>query len=117
MFSSAMCSMSFNKTINGVFIGKIPIMVRSNACILQQIPGLGEENNNECIYDFGGYFIINGNEKVLISQDRINENKMQTIVRLEENHEQEKKHLQEAIEKAFVKERNKIDNEIMEKCN
>ena len=65
----------FNKTINGVYIGKIPIMVRSKACILQQMPALGEEHNHECRYDYGGYFIINGSEKVLISQDRINENK------------------------------------------
>jgi DNA-directed RNA polymerase beta subunit len=65
----------FNKTINGVYIGKIPVMVRSKACILQQMPALGEEFNNECRYDYGGYFIINGSEKVLISQDRINENK------------------------------------------
>lgn len=66
---------NFNKTINGVYIGKIPVMVRSKACILQQMPALGDENNNECRYDYGGYFIINGSEKVLISQDRINENK------------------------------------------
>lgn len=66
---------NFNKTINGVYIGKIPVMVRSNACILQQMPALGEENNNECRYDHGGYFIVSGSEKVLISQDRINENK------------------------------------------
>ena len=66
----------FNKTINGVYIGKIPVMVRSKACILQQMPALGEENNNECRYDYGAYFIINGSEKVLISQDRINENKV-----------------------------------------
>ena len=65
----------FNKTINGVYIGKIPIMVRSKACILQQMPAIGESNKNECRYDYGGYFIINGSEKVLISQDRINENK------------------------------------------
>ena len=63
-----------DKTVSGVYIGKIPIMVRSKACVLYQIPGLGEEDNNECKYDFGGYFIINGNEKVLICQDRINEN-------------------------------------------
>ena len=65
----------FDKTVNGVYIGKIPIMVRSKSCILCQVNGIGEENNNECRYDFGGYFIVNGNEKVLISQDRINENK------------------------------------------
>ena len=65
----------FDKTVNNIYIGKIPIMVKSKLCVSSQIPGLCEENNNECIYDFGGYFIINGNEKVLISQDRINENK------------------------------------------
>lgn len=64
-----------DKNINGVYIGKIPVMVRSKSCILTQMPALGEENNNECKYDFGGYFIINGNEKCLVSQDRINENK------------------------------------------
>ena len=63
-----------DKTVNNVYIGKIPVMVRSKACVLYQIPGLGEEENNECKYDFGGYFIVNGNEKVLICQDRINEN-------------------------------------------
>jgi len=77
---------NFNKTINNVFIGKIPVMVRSKACILQQIPGVGEENNNECRYDYGGYFIINGGEKVLISQDRINENK--TLVFKPNNNEE-----------------------------
>ena len=66
---------NFNKTVNNVYIGKLPIMIRSKACLLHQIPALGEENNSECKFDFGGYFIVNGNEKVLISQDRINENK------------------------------------------
>jgi|APGre2960657373_1045057.scaffolds.fasta_scaffold02039_3 DNA-directed RNA polymerase II subunit RPB2 len=65
----------FDKNVNGIYIGKIPIMVRSKLCVLNQMKGICEENNSECIYDFGGYFIINGNEKVLISQDRINENK------------------------------------------
>ena len=65
----------FDKNVNGIYIGKIPIMVRSKLCVLNQMQGICEENNSECIYDFGGYFIINGNEKVLISQDRINENK------------------------------------------
>jgi DNA-directed RNA polymerase beta subunit len=59
------------KEIKGVPLGKIPIMVKSNYCVLKSIH---EKNNNECIYDFGGYFIINGNEKVIIPQDRISEN-------------------------------------------
>jgi len=63
-------------TVHGVCIGKIPIMVRSKACMLTQLPGLAEINKlSECRYDLGGYFIVNGNEKVIISQDRISENR------------------------------------------
>ena len=67
-------TVKIDKYVNNVYIGKIPIMVRSTACILHQVPGIGDNDNNECRYDYGGYFIVNGNEKVLIMQDRINEN-------------------------------------------
>ena len=59
-------------SIPNVCIGKLPIMVRSKACILTQMPDV---TTGECRYDFGGYFIVNGNEKVIICQDRISENK------------------------------------------
>lgn len=59
------------KKINNVSIGKLPIMVRSKYCILHNNPNIP----GECKYDYGGYFIVNGNEKVVISQDRIAENK------------------------------------------
>jgi DNA-directed RNA polymerase beta subunit len=62
--------------VPNVIIGKIPVMVRSKACVLNMMPGLAEqEGKHECRYDPGGYFIVNGNEKVVISQDRISENK------------------------------------------
>ncbi|KAG5353664.1 DNA-dependent RNA polymerase II [Termitomyces sp. Mn162] len=54
-----------------VWIGKVPIMLRSTFCILRD---LGDEelyDLNECPYDSGGYFIINGSEKVLIAQERM----------------------------------------------
>jgi len=69
-----------DKYVNNVYIGKIPIMVRSDACVLSQIPAIGDPNSDECRYDFGGYFIVNGNEKVLIMQDRINENETLVFV-------------------------------------
>ena len=60
----------------GVCLGKVPIMIKSKACVLQTMPGVAEgEGKKECRYDPGGYFIINGNEKVVICQDRISENK------------------------------------------
>lgn len=58
------------KKINNVLLGKIPIMVRSKYCILST-----HGSEKECRYDPGGYFIVNGNEKAVICQDRIAENK------------------------------------------
>jgi len=63
-----------SKKINGLSIGKLPIMVRSNYCVLNTAPQHAHDMG-ECPYDYGGYFIVNGNEKVVISQDRIAENK------------------------------------------
>ena len=65
------------KQINNISLGKIPIMVKSNYCVLKD---KYMDNGNECRYDFGGYFIVNGNEKVVISQDRISENKTYVFV-------------------------------------
>jgi DNA-directed RNA polymerase II subunit RPB2 len=61
------------KTIKKVNIGKIPIMLRSNYCILSK--PYFHKIQDECKYDYGGYFIVNGNEKVVVSQDRIAENR------------------------------------------
>jgi DNA-directed RNA polymerase II subunit RPB2 len=63
---------SSDKLIKNVNIGKIPIMIGSDYCVLSN---LSSTDNGECPYDSGGYFIINGNEKVIISHDRISENK------------------------------------------
>ena len=35
------------------------------------------KNDEECNYDLGGYFIINGNEKVIISQEKVANNLVQ----------------------------------------
>ncbi|KZS95868.1 DNA-directed RNA polymerase II, subunit 2 [Sistotremastrum niveocremeum HHB9708] len=54
-----------------VWIGKVPIMLRSAFCILHDLSEQDLHDLNECPYDQGGYFIINGSEKVLIAQERM----------------------------------------------
>nr|BDS00040.1 DNA-dependent RNA polymerase II second largest subunit [Mycoleptodonoides aitchisonii] len=60
-----------------VWIGKVtilsqvPIMLRSTFCILRGLQDDDLYDLNECPYDSGGYFIINGSEKVLIAQERM----------------------------------------------
>lgn len=53
-------------------IAIIPIMVRSKYCSLNMKKNF---DKSECDYDPGGYFIINGSEKVIVSLERIIENK------------------------------------------
>lgn len=53
-----------------VFIGKLPVMLRSELCHLRNQSDEALFSFNECPYDQGGYFVINGSEKVLIAQER-----------------------------------------------
>ena len=55
-------------------IGKIPIMLRSNICILNHYKNINTHVTEECKYDPGGYFIINGSEKTVLTQERTAEN-------------------------------------------
>lgn len=61
------------KTIPEIHIGKMPIMLKSNICVLTQY---NNANTGECKYDAGGYFIINGSEKTVLGQERAAENKI-----------------------------------------
>ena len=48
-------------------IMKIPIMLHSHYCLLNNKPSYFLRDVGECEYDYGGYFIINGAEKVLVT--------------------------------------------------
>lgn len=65
-----------HKYIDNIDVGHIPIMVRSKYCMLNNRTSLEKDDLDECKYDQGGYFIINGSEKVVISQERIADNKV-----------------------------------------
>lgn len=53
-------------------IATIPIMLRSKYCSLNIKKG---HDKTECEYDPGGYFIVNGSEKVVMSLERMCDNK------------------------------------------
>ncbi len=61
-------------TLEKLFLGKFPIMLHSNLCILY---GLDKEvafNMGECRNDNGGYFIIDGKEKSIVCQEKFADN-------------------------------------------
>ncbi len=55
---------------------QIPCMVRSTFCSLSTLKPEEFPDYGECTYDDGGYFLINGNEKVVIAQEKMGENRL-----------------------------------------
>jgi DNA-directed RNA polymerase II subunit RPB2 len=60
--------------IEKVFLGRFPIMLQSDFCILGSLPKDTRFQMGECRNDLGGYFIIDGKEKVLVPQEKFADN-------------------------------------------
>ena len=57
-----------------IYLGRFPIMLNTNLCILNTMDRLAKYNVGECKNDLGGYFIIDGKEKLIISQEKFADN-------------------------------------------
>jgi DNA-directed RNA polymerase beta subunit len=62
--------------LTNIQIGKLPIMLRSNICVLNQYNHIDNKISGECKMDPGGYFIINGSEKTCLGKERAAENQI-----------------------------------------
>lgn len=60
----------------GVVIGRMPIMLRSANCILCNKADFELAKMNECPLDPGGYFVVKGQEKVVLIQEQLSQNRM-----------------------------------------
>ena len=59
-----------------IHIGDIPVMVKSDACILRNFSEQKLIDHAEDQYDPGGYFIINGSERVIVGLEDLSYNKI-----------------------------------------
>ncbi|NDB84120.1 MAG: hypothetical protein EB127_15590, partial [Alphaproteobacteria bacterium] len=62
------------KSFSDILIGRIPLLLKSSICYLR--PMLPDQlyEAGECRFELGGYFIINGQERVLLSQESLGSN-------------------------------------------
>jgi DNA-directed RNA polymerase II subunit RPB2 len=65
-----------SRTLQRVLAGKIPVMVGSKYCLLSESPEKHPRELGECSADPFGYFIVQGGERIILSQERMAENRM-----------------------------------------
>ena len=84
-YASKMCMMVYSEVkgddkmepesfVKRVDLGMMPVMLRSCICNLRRAKDVVEMG--ECPFDSGGYFIVNGSEKVLIAQEKMAANRV-----------------------------------------
>jgi len=71
--------------LSKIYLGRFPIMLQSDLCILNTLNKDVRFNMGECRNDYGGYFIIDGKEKVIISQEKFADNMLYIKVNSEDD--------------------------------
>ena len=57
-------------------IGRLPVMLRSSKCVLKGCSDRDMTILQECVMDPGGYFIVKGQEKVILVQEQLSKNRV-----------------------------------------
>lgn len=65
---------SVTKTFEDIFLGSIPLMTKSSLCYLRPMNSEELYDAGECKFELGGYFIVDGQERVLLTQEALGAN-------------------------------------------
>ena len=68
-----------------ILLGRFPVMLQSNVCILNKFNKDVRFNMGECKNDYGGYFIIDGKEKTVVCQEKFADNTLNIKLQKDDN--------------------------------
>jgi DNA-directed RNA polymerase II subunit RPB2 len=71
------------KTFSDILICRIPLLLKSSFCYLRPMTPEQLYDAGECKFELGGYFIINGQERVLLTQESLGSNMFYAKKRIE----------------------------------
>jgi len=83
-----------------VYIGELPVMLKSNICHLNGLNETEVEESGEDPQDPGGYFIVNGSERAIVTMEEIAPNKI-ILERVGEKEERRAKAIVTSIKSGF----------------
>ncbi len=71
-----------------VYIGELPVMLKSDYCYLNGLSAEELLEHNEDPQDLGGYFIVNGSERAVVTMEEIAPNKviLERVKEIEDRH-------------------------------
>lgn len=90
------------QTVEEIRICRMPVMLRSSICRLADKDRESRRAAGECPYDYGGYFIADGQEKVFVAQERAAPNRLLATSSLDPNTVAAKIACRESVYKAVV---------------
>ncbi|KZX13638.1 DNA-directed RNA polymerase subunit B'' [Methanobrevibacter oralis] len=74
--------------LENVYIGELPVMLKSDICYLNGLSGEELIEQGEDPQDLGGYFIVNGSERAVVTMEEIAPNKiiLERVNEVEDRH-------------------------------
>lgn len=70
-------------TENNIAVANVPIMIKSKYCSTS----IKKDIHGECKYDPGGYFLVNGQEKIIMSIEKMVDNKILVFTKKDSTYE------------------------------
>lgn len=70
------------RRFENIMLGQVPLMLKSSLCHLSTMTSDELYSAGECRFELGGYFVVGGAEKVLLTQERLGDNMFYASKRL-----------------------------------